>query len=154
MPTFTQCLIDVDPLFVQGLDPDDAPSTAGDFRVQICSPAIDAGMTGVNMESTDLAGEAREQGNAIDIGAYESMLESYASGTVTRQGPQHLLLSWFAPGEWSTLAVPTPCQDVIITDGYQVRLFSPNVGRGRTLEVAGGAVLEVDAGAELEIGVE
>src|SRR5690606_36357807 len=35
--------IDADPLFVAGIDPADAPTTAGDFRLQSISPAINLG---------------------------------------------------------------------------------------------------------------
>jgi len=58
-------LFGLDPLFV---NPD-----SGDFRLQGCSPLINAGnnayVTGI---PTDIAGAPRIQGGTVDIGAYES----------------------------------------------------------------------------------
>lgn len=55
---------DADPLFV------DAP--AGDLRLQPDSPAIDAGNDEVvNDDATDVVGNLRINGEAVDIGAYE-----------------------------------------------------------------------------------
>jgi hypothetical protein len=62
--------IGVDPLFIRPtLDP-----TAGDFRLQADSPAIDAAQ-GANVPSTDLLGIPRPQ-DAADLGAYEWVADS------------------------------------------------------------------------------
>jgi hypothetical protein len=57
-------LIDAAPLFVD--------ATGGDYRLLPGSPAIDAGDNSAITATTDLAGNARIQGGAVDMGAYES----------------------------------------------------------------------------------
>jgi hypothetical protein len=54
--------ISADPLFFD--------AEAGDFRLPLRSPCIDAG-TGVGAPATDFYGVARPQGEEVDIGAYE-----------------------------------------------------------------------------------
>lgn len=59
-----------DPLFVLPVNPNAAPTTGGDFRLQEGSPALDAGDDSKNNTTTDLAGNPRKVG-IIDLGAYE-----------------------------------------------------------------------------------
>jgi len=69
--------IDVDPLFIREPDPGDGDWTTledndyGDLRLQIGSPAIDAG-TNTNCPAFDLDGRSRPLGVSCDMGAYES----------------------------------------------------------------------------------
>jgi len=69
--------IDADPLFVNPVSADQAPTTAGDYRPRFGSPAIDAGTNDAVTVDTDLDGNPRivdgtDDGNAIvDMGAYE-----------------------------------------------------------------------------------
>ena len=69
--------IDADPLFVDPISADEAPTTDGDYRLSEGSPAIDAGTNDAVTVDTDLDGNPRivdgtGDGNAIvDIGAYE-----------------------------------------------------------------------------------
>ena len=72
--------IDDDPKFVSPVAASSAPTTAGDYRLQAGSPAIDAGnrsyFTGGNTPDlsgikTGLDGNSRIMGGSIDIGAYE-----------------------------------------------------------------------------------
>ncbi len=60
-----------DPLFLLEADPTAAPTTSGNLRLQVGSPAVDAGDSAANSTATDLAGGVRLQGSAIDLGAYE-----------------------------------------------------------------------------------
>ncbi|SOE20263.1 Right handed beta helix region [Spirosomataceae bacterium TFI 002] len=67
----TGCLIG-DPLFVD--------ATNGNYRLQACSPAINAGTpdtTGLNLGLVDLAGNQRVFDGRIDIGAYERQTEPF-----------------------------------------------------------------------------
>jgi len=62
---FHSCLVSEDPFFVD--------AEAGDFHLQDGSPCIDAGDNSyVNAGDTDLDGNPRVSGAAVDIGAYES----------------------------------------------------------------------------------
>jgi len=69
--------IDADPLFVDPISADEAPTTDGDYRLSAGSPAIDAGNNNAVTVDTDLDGYARiadgtGDGNVIvDMGAYE-----------------------------------------------------------------------------------
>lgn len=50
-------------------------ATTSDYNLSTTSPAVDRGaatLNGILAPSTDLAGTARPQGNAVDVGAYES----------------------------------------------------------------------------------
>jgi hypothetical protein len=90
--------IDEDPLFILPVNPNNAPTTEGNLRLQVDSPAIDAGdnnlVTGV---AADLDGTARiKDGDEdtyadVDMGAYEAYARrevvvskmGTGSGTVT-----------------------------------------------------------------------
>ncbi len=58
------------PAFVTPLDPATAPSTAGDFHLTDCSPALNAG-TSTGAPSVDLFGNNRPYAEAIDLGVHE-----------------------------------------------------------------------------------
>lgn len=70
--------IDLDPLF--------SNASGNIFTIQSASPCINAGdITGVNLQSTDLAGNPRVCNNAIEIGAYEictTGLEDFVSNKI------------------------------------------------------------------------
>ena len=72
--------INADPLFVTPVDPGDAPTTDGDLRLQPCSPAVDAGNSHALPAdvTTDLDGNPRIAGGAVDMGAYEFQFECAA----------------------------------------------------------------------------
>jgi parallel beta-helix repeat protein len=75
-------LIGVDPRFVNG--------SANNFQLQSGSPAIDAGVS-VSAVTVDLAGVARPQGRAPDIGAYEYRAGQTASAPpVVPSAPSNL----------------------------------------------------------------
>lgn len=71
-------LTGIDPLFV---NPD-----SGDYRLQPCSPLINAGSNAYVLDSTDLDGLPRIRGGTVDIGAYEAQGPSLAAA------PNHPLL--------------------------------------------------------------
>jgi hypothetical protein len=65
---------DQDPLFVDSIDYNDAPTKAGDFRLRNCSPALDSG----TVDSLDLIndledffGNDRVAFESVDLGYYE-----------------------------------------------------------------------------------
>jgi parallel beta-helix repeat protein len=53
-----------------GTNPSFANAAAADFRLQVGSPAIDAGVT-VSSVTTDFSGALRPQGGGYDLGAFE-----------------------------------------------------------------------------------
>jgi uncharacterized repeat protein (TIGR02543 family) len=93
-----------DPRFVTAVDPDTAPTNAGDLRLQASSPAIDRGNSSyVSGLLTDLDGNPRITGNSVDLGAYEAQIVIIAlsadpadAGTVSGGGP-------IFPGEMVTV---------------------------------------------------
>lgn len=64
-------LNDSDPLFTSPISYTAAPTTTADLRLQLGSPAINAGNNSYNTTTSDLAGNPRISGTAIDLGAYE-----------------------------------------------------------------------------------
>lgn len=66
-------LTDADPLFIGPVNPVDAPTTEGNLRVWAGSPVINAGNNGfIAGVATDLDGNPRIVGGAVDLGAYEA----------------------------------------------------------------------------------
>ncbi len=62
-----------DPLFQEPVDPNNAPTRAGNLRLKPgCFPAIDAGDDHAARDEVDLDGAPRIQGAGVDLGAYES----------------------------------------------------------------------------------
>lgn len=69
-----------DPLFVDPQPAVNAPSITGNYRLQFCSPAINASDSLTNTNGyflqvglTDALGNTRMHGNGIDLGAYEKI---------------------------------------------------------------------------------
>lgn len=90
--------LDADPLFVDTPDPNAAPSSAGDVRLQSFSPAIDVGDPATDLSlfpggpdnPVDLDGHPRIVCYSIDIGAYESTKGGSANCDVLfRDGFEH-----------------------------------------------------------------
>ena len=70
--------VDINPLFLEPIDPNSSPTTLGNLHLQSNSPAIDAGNNSfINGISTDLDGEPRivdgdkDATPTVDMGAYE-----------------------------------------------------------------------------------
>ena len=70
-PSVTYNDVRYDPLFVSGISAETAPTTAGNFHLQTCSPLINAGYNFYSSGiPTDLDGMPRTNG-IVDMGAYE-----------------------------------------------------------------------------------
>jgi hypothetical protein len=78
--------IHADPLFLLDIDPSSAPTISGNLRLGASSPAIHAGGDHHLPEwiTTDLDGNPRISGPAVDMGAYEAVV-TYQM-TVTKAG--------------------------------------------------------------------
>lgn len=65
--------LNITPLFINAPAPASAPFTTGDYRVPVCSPAINAGNNTFLLASDtlDMAGNKRIKEMTVDIGAYE-----------------------------------------------------------------------------------
>ncbi|MDR1984229.1 MAG: right-handed parallel beta-helix repeat-containing protein, partial [Prevotellaceae bacterium] len=66
-------ILNSNPMFVDFVDASFAPTDSGDYRLQPCSPAIDAGDSSLNHEAFDLDGNVRIFNDSIDLGAYENI---------------------------------------------------------------------------------
>ncbi len=82
--------LDTDPLFEDPVGADQAPTTAGNYRLQPGSPAVDAGTDtpfapggAASSVAVDLDGNSRIIGSAVDMGAYELMDDGVDTGTLT-----------------------------------------------------------------------
>jgi uncharacterized repeat protein (TIGR01451 family) len=133
-------LADSDPLFIEPPDPAAAPTMAGNLRLQPASPAIDVGFNSYLPPdvTTDLDGNPRIIGPAVDLGAYESnnyLLNSQVEGLGTID-----LLPEAATYEWGTVitatAVPNPGWHFIQWSGVISGTSNPI-----TFTLAGNAVL-------------
>lgn len=67
--------IDTNPIFITPVDPSTAPTTTGNLRLQIGSPAINAGKNSFVTVGKDLDGNNRIIGCNVDMGAYESIID-------------------------------------------------------------------------------
>jgi hypothetical protein len=77
-------LADANPHFVSTPSPFDAPSSAGNLRLQVRSPAVDAGNDADLNDignATDLDGQPRLFGLSVDLGPYEATYLSVSLST-------------------------------------------------------------------------
>jgi hypothetical protein len=71
-------ILDNDPLFVEPVSASTAPTTTGNLRLRFGSPAIDAGDPDTaTLPLTDLDGNPRVMGRAVDMGAYEHFIQVF-----------------------------------------------------------------------------
>ncbi len=64
-----QGCFEANPKFVDGAN--------GDFRLRVGSPCVDVGAAAFVRSETDVAGNARVQGAAVDLGAYEGAMDGF-----------------------------------------------------------------------------
>jgi hypothetical protein len=68
---YVQRAIDIPESNLNNIDPLFVDAANGDYRLSSDSPLIDQGVATTNVASTDLDGNTRTVGSAVDIGAYE-----------------------------------------------------------------------------------
>ncbi len=83
--------LDADPLFQVPINPHYAPTPAGNLRLSLGSPAIDAGDNSATSGPLDLEGAPRIQRRGVDLGAYERpgprlSLNKAVSSVLVQQG--------------------------------------------------------------------
>lgn len=69
-----------DPLFVAPVPASSAPATGGDYHLQLCSPAVNAGDNMYVSTASDLDSTARIKQLIVDLGAYESNYTTCTTG--------------------------------------------------------------------------
>ncbi|GAB3179800.1 choice-of-anchor Q domain-containing protein [Telluribacter humicola] len=109
--------LNVNPRFVQPVVYDQAPTLAGDYRLQSSSAAIDAGDNTVTSGEVDLDGNARRyNGGVVDMGAYEYQGSRTGSGMVIsiRTG------NWEDPSTWDVGRVPAAGDQVVLDQNHTV----------------------------------
>ena len=159
----------LDPLFVDPPDPTNAPTTAGDLRLQTGSPAIDAGNNSAytNTIAVDLAGNPRitdGDGNGselIDLGAYEAPDIPSCTPNATPD-PTNAPLTWTGAVSstwnegcnWSSGLVPDADNPVTIPDGTpNAPALQPNTTyAAQDLTLESGVQLTLPAGSTFTVG--
>jgi len=133
---------DLDPIFVSPQSPGSAPTTSGDYRLQACSPAINAG----NNDSIpagitkDLDSLDRIRYSTVDMGAYEMQDIDLASTTWKGVNSNwNDKINWcggYVPYDTTNVNIPlTPNQPAIGT-GYTNAVKNISLGNGTSLSVA------------------
>ncbi|MGB5048819.1 MAG: DUF11 domain-containing protein, partial [Caldilineaceae bacterium] len=134
--------LDVDPRFVSSVDAGSAPTTEGDLRLQVDSPAIDVGDNSANSSSTDPDGNPRIVNGSIDIGAYEFQSSDLAVAKAVDPASTQ-------PGATITYTLsftntgPTAGENVIISDSVPVSVTVTGV----TSSTVGGANITQTSGS-------
>ena len=70
-PTTGTVCIDANPLFVDDVAHSNAPTTSGNYQLELLSPAMASGASGYVRGAYDLAGNDRIANTTVEIGAYE-----------------------------------------------------------------------------------
>jgi hypothetical protein len=139
------------PQFVTPLDPATAPSTGGNFRLQACSSAIDAG-TNTGAPNNDLDGNARPYNNGtVDMGAFEYQGTAnlcLCTDLLTWTGA--LSTDWHTADNWNPACVPTSGHHVLIPDVVNNPTIS-TTALAKSVIINNGAVLTVSATGSLAI---
>ncbi|HEV7348582.1 choice-of-anchor Q domain-containing protein, partial [Telluribacter sp.] len=110
--------LNTNPRFVQQALYEQAPSLLGDYRLQVNSPAINAGDNALVDWEQDLDGKARRySGGTVDMGAYE--FEGSLSGGLiisVKTG------NWEDASTWDAGRVPQAGDQVILDAGHTVSI--------------------------------
>ena len=102
------------------LNPKFVDSENGDYRLSNESPAIDAGENAFVNTETDILKTPRIQGNAVDMGAYESIPQvSTQNNWIGPDGGE-----WMEPSNWSNHHVPMETETAFIEEGKTVRIVT------------------------------
>ena len=105
--------------------------TTADFRIKTGSALLDVGTTDTTYAATDIAGTARPQGSAYDVGCWELVV---ASGTNVTPGAGSIAITGYAPtiAQTANQSITPGVGNIVIT-GYaptisQPQAVNPGVG--------------------------
>ncbi|MFA5556461.1 MAG: choice-of-anchor Q domain-containing protein [Flavobacteriaceae bacterium] len=119
-----------DPMFVNPVLDSDAPTIAGDYRLQVCSPVTNAGNNDyITDYITDLDGNDRITNGTVDMGAFE--YDGVPCGVI-----------WTVNNEWLNNIEPTINDDVIIQGDLAVGTdYGSFLAKTLTVENTGSLVI-------------
>ena len=149
----------LDPLFVDPPDPANAPTVAGDLRLQVCSPAINAGNNNANTTTDDLAANPRKYNNGIiDLGAYEYQSENISTAAATPNAAVTWMgaasTNWQNGCNWEGRGIPGASNSVTIPGGTpNAPVLQANTTYAtQDLTLESGVQLTLPAGSSFDIG--
>jgi hypothetical protein len=119
-------------------------SDAGNYRLKDSSPCINVG-TDVGVSPLDLDRNLRPKGGKTDMGAYESNINMNEIISI-------ITGNWESNTTWNLDRVPLFTDKVILNNGHQVTVTTPNA-RAKDLEYKVGAVLRYLSGGVLRFGL-
>ncbi|MEM7143494.1 MAG: choice-of-anchor Q domain-containing protein [Verrucomicrobiota bacterium] len=132
--------IDVDPEIAAEIDPSQSPAVGGVLFLQRGSPAINAADGSLNSESIDLAGNNRQIGSGMELGAYEFRV-MYVDPTAAGNGSG---TGWINAFNDLQTALADSASEYRVAEG----IYYPDEGfgqsdddRGSTFRVPNGAVV-------------
>ncbi len=137
-----------DPLLQNAVAASAAPSVAGEYGLQSCSPAFNGGSTGLLPATilVDINNQPRTAYSIIDMGAYEIQ-----SADLTKSTWRGITSNWSDAMNWCYRNIPSSTSDVTIPAGvsfYPV-LEAGNVGEVRNILIASGAQVIIEENAVL-----
>ncbi|MDA0243290.1 MAG: hypothetical protein OT477_07725 [Chloroflexi bacterium] len=132
------------PLFEEPVDPAEVPTTAGNFQLQLISPAVDKGLQIVNPLPFDVAGNVRIQNGAIDMGAYESPPASVATAVFAGTGHGRITSSPAGVDCTTTCATPFNVGQIVTLTAETTTAESNFVGWSGVCSGTGTCFLELN----------
>lgn len=133
-------ILNADPLFVMPLAPAVAPADSGNYKLEPCSPAVNAGSNvlipaGV---TTDLGNNPRIAFATVDMGAYE--FQSVKQSTGTWRG---INTNWNDAVNWCGRIIPDSATNVVIPPGLGNYPVTDLANAVKDIEFGSGSSLEI-----------
>ncbi len=132
---------DLTPLFINPQSAASAPTTTGDYRLQACSPALNAGNnslvpSGVN---NDLDSLTRIRYDLVDIGAYEKqdidLANSTWKGVNTNWNDKINWCGGYVPYDTTNVIIPLTTNQPVVGAGFSNAVKNISLASGTSLTV-------------------